>query len=439
MEAGDYERCLVACMVQNPRLIDQVVSMVAERDFEDDILRKAFKTLVLMRDAGDEIGDTAVLAPKLANTGLSTVEIFELVNELQPLHLEYHAKKIREAGRLRRMKVQLAKIMDMVGHEDTDETVGRIQDLLQDCHATQSFDFASLSDSGKALIEVIEQDKQSSPSCFSGIGKVDDVIGGFKPGELIIIGARPGIGKSSLAMQFAMHNAMRGRAGLFISLEMTKTELAGRVFCGLTETDAKHLRCGTLSKDEIFSIMQKIDELADLKLFLWDPSAANIHKIQAVSRLAKIRHDIQFLAVDYIGLVDSVERGMKRHEHIGEVSRRLKQLAKELEVPVFALSQLNRDADGQEPMLSNLRDSGSVEQDADAIIFIHPRNDSDRDAGEIDLDDHIKRVKLIVAKHRHGERGCLKIYFNEKKTEFMDSVVPLSEKVDQLPAGMYQA
>lgn len=404
-----YEEALVSSLIADPRGIDLVQGQVSERDFENPSLAKAYATIGAMIEAGDPIGDTVVMLKKLKNTGLSVSDIQMLVSSGVAAHATYYAKMVRSEAVRRRLQSKLAAVLDGLEVEGVDKTVNRLEDLLRDCQSAESCDFTTLTDAGLELLNEIESTKSGRPSCFSGIYSLDDKVGGFLPGELIIIAARPGVGKTSLAMQFAYHNASVGRAGLFVSLEMRKTELAGRVFCGLTEVDSKHLRRGTLSREEIDKIHVKILELAETKLFIWDPPSANINRIRSMAKLAKLRHDIQYIVVDYIGLVDADDRSKERREHISDVTRTLKQMAKDLECPVFALCQLNRDADGVEPKLSNLRDSGSVEQDADAVLFLHPLSAEDK-----------SKVDMIVAKHRHGECGAFKLNFDEKATSFND-------------------
>jgi len=404
----DYEQALISSLIVDAREVENVACEVSEKDFQSPIYRKVFLALVVMQDAGDPMGDVALLCRRLVPLGLQVKDVVELFGKGVAANAVYYAKIVREEGRRRRLQLGLAKILDDAAGSTSEETLRRMQEVIQDCESNTTMQMFSISEAGAELLEDIESNEELKPSCFSGIASLDSIMGGFCPGEVVVIAARPGVGKSSLMMQFALQNAQKSRAGLVVSLEMTKRELAGRLFCGLAEVDSKHLRNRSLTKDEMQKIRDKVEELHSLKLFIWDPSKASIEEIQAMARLANLRHDIQFLSVDYIGLIDGESDTRQR---ISNVTKKIKQLAKEIGVPVFALCQLNREADGKEPTLAMLRDSGSVEQDADVVIFLNP-------AGEQDVD-------LIIAKNRHGATGVVKLKFDGAATRFNDDSAPV--------------
>ena len=242
---------------------------------------------------------------------------------------------------------------------------------------------------------------------------MDQKVGGFAGGETIIIAARPGIGKTSLAMQIGMHNGRRHRPGLFVSLEMTRLELVGRVLCGVGDVDGRDVRAGRIGPETRAKLTAAAREVAELGVWIWDPPSAKIGDIMARARLAKLKHAVEWIVVDYVQLIDPGKETNPRLS-TGIASRRLKTLAKELDVPVFILAQLNREADKTTPTLAHLKESGDLEQDADAVLMIHEEEG---------------RYQVIVAKHRHGERGKVAVEFNGRSTTFSGDVIAPASNV----------
>ncbi|MAH47128.1 hypothetical protein CMI37_14975 [Candidatus Pacearchaeota archaeon] len=239
----------------------------------------------------------------------------------------------------------------------------------------------------------------------SGMISIDEAAGNFMDGELTILAARPGVGKTALALQIADYTARQMRPVLFVSLEMTNRELVTRVIAAATRLDSRDIRACNLSTDDIKLIRAAKTDLDGVPLSLYSPPRANILDIRAMSRLQHAQDPLRMIVVDYIGLVRPTDWRRPRHEQVSQVSADLKALAKELSVPVLALCQLNREADGARPRLSHLRESGSIEQDADVVMFIH------QEKGE---------TELIIAKHRHGETGSVQMNWNPASVRFSD-------------------
>lgn len=242
---------------------------------------------------------------------------------------------------------------------------------------------------------------------MSGFEALDSSAGGWMSGELVILAARPGVGKTTFAMQVAAHNAARERRVLFVSLEMRDRELVARMLSGDPGVDSRRLRAGRLGTADIDKLRAAADDIRDLPVRVWAPPSATLARIRGVAKREVAFGGLSLLVVDYIGLIRPAAGDTKRprFEQVGEVSAGLKSLAKELDVPVLALCQLNREADGTEPRLSNLRDSGSIEQDADVVLFLHRETTA---------------TKLIVAKHRHGETGSVALRFDGSTTRFSE-------------------
>jgi replicative DNA helicase len=242
---------------------------------------------------------------------------------------------------------------------------------------------------------------------MTGLDTIDNSLGGLFPGELTVVAARTSNGKTALALQIAEHNAERNRPVLFFSLEMTATELGQRLLCGRTQVDNRDVRKGTVGADDVARLIGETKILATLPLWVWARYGTTLAMIRGLSQIHHSRHGIRMIVVDYIARVKRTDFRMERREFIGEITNGLKDLAKELNVPVLALSQLNREAEGETPSLAMLSESSSVENDADAVLFLH----RDREHPE---------TKLIIAKQRHGVTGTFSLYFDGPRTRFLD-------------------
>jgi replicative DNA helicase len=252
---------------------------------------------------------------------------------------------------------------------------------------------------------------------MTGLAKLDEAMGAMLPGEMVVIAARPGQGKSALGVQIAMHAAERGRPGLIVSLEMRDTELVKRKLCEFAELDSRDVRSGRLSDEHRQQLHDAAQQLTDLPLRLWSPPSATLADIRAVARRAKAKGGLQLLVVDYLGLVrpGSEDRRLPRFEQVQNISAGLKSLSKELNLPVISLCQLNREADQSAPRLSHLRESGAIEQDADLVIFLHHPESPAHIAGE---QPYAQTVNVIVAKHRHGQVGKVSLLWHPRETRF---------------------
>jgi replicative DNA helicase len=247
------------------------------------------------------------------------------------------------------------------------------------------------------------------PGLSTGFVDFDKITTGFYPGQVIIVAARPGVGKSSLTTSFASHCAIarNGVVGMF-SLEMEKEELGFRFLSSLSMIDSKRLKTGKLMDSDWRKLADSADKLSKAKIFIDDSGGTTIFDIRAkCRRLKQTQKRLDLVIVDYLQLMQGTRRtqnaNSSREREVAEMSRGLKELAKELKVPIVALSQLNRATENQKgeikrPTLANLRESGAIEQDADIVCFIHRPNEEDR-----------SKVELIIAKNRAGEQGVINL------------------------------
>ncbi|HID22054.1 MAG TPA: replicative DNA helicase, partial [Planctomycetaceae bacterium] len=266
-----------------------------------------------------------------------------------------------------------------------------------------------------------EHSGQSLTGVPTGFIELDELTCGLQNSELVIIAARPSVGKTALALNIAQYVAVEENKGvLIVSLEQSKVELAERLLCSLARFDGHKLRSGRVSSKDIRHLMDTAERLRPAPLFVDDTPGRNMLQIAATARRLKMRNDIRLVIVDYLQLIDADNPRDSRQEQIAQISRRLKLLARELQVPVLALSQLNRASELREdrrPRLADLRESGAIEQDADVVMLLH-RTQADQDQSQEQGQRAAEVIEVIVAKQRNGPIGKVKLTFLKNYTRF---------------------
>ena len=252
----------------------------------------------------------------------------------------------------------------------------------------------------------------------TGFIELDELLTGLRKGEMIVLAARPSVGKTTLAMNIAMHIAVvEKQPAAFFSLEMRKTEVAKRMLCAQAKIDMHQVGKGVLSEDERGRLIKASGELAQTQFFIDDTPGQTIFDIRPKSRRLKAQHDIKLVVIDYLQLMQQPRRAENRQVEVAEISRGVKALARELEVPVIALSQLNRDVEHSDrlPRLSDIRESGAIEQDADVVLLLH-RPVVDTGEGS----EPTNEATVVVAKHRNGRTGKIQLQFQGEYVRFVN-------------------
>ena len=251
-----------------------------------------------------------------------------------------------------------------------------------------------------------------------GFTDLDTLTNGLHPGQLIVVAGRPGLGKSTLGLDVARSCSIKhGMTSAIFSLEMSKTEITMRLLSAEARIGLHHMRTGTMSDDDWARLARRMGEVADAPLFIDDSPNLSMMEIRAKARRLKQRHDLKLVIIDYLQLMSGNKKAESRQQEVSELSRNLKLLAKELEVPVIAMSQLNRGPEqrtDKKPQLSDLRESGSIEQDADMVILLYREDAFEKEsprAGEADL---------IVAKHRNGPTQTITVASQLHYSRFVD-------------------
>lgn len=412
LPATDAEVALIAAVIVDASRLDTLD--IVGTDFGDADLGTLWNALRTIHDAGLPIGDPKILLPELKRLSVhESVRTPGFIGRLlvdgraEAAHATFYAQQVARAAVLRRQALLAHEWLTRVADPAADpQEIERWLDAQLSTAGGRTTDPAR--DIGEVAADIIAEIKSGTcgKPTMTGFADLDASAGGWQAGELVIMAARPGVGKTSFALQVAAHNAERERRVLFVSLEMRDRELVTRTLCGDARVDSRRLRTGRQNAADIERLHAAADDIRDLPVRIWAPPSATLARIRGVAKREAAVSGLSLLVVDYLGLIRPADSKRPRYEQIGEVSAGLKALAKELDVPVLALCQLNREADGTEPRLANLRDSGSIEQDADVVLFLHREETA---------------TKLIVAKHRHGETGSVQLRFDGATTRFSES------------------
>ena len=431
----DAERAVLGALLRQPELCDEVVMVLRKSDdFYHDAHRRIFSHMMKMR------GDNSSIDLLLLVNNLRTTDELELVGgqaylaELMSavpisVHAVHYAKIVREKATLRELIRAGSEIV-----RDAYDPVTPVKDLLNAAASEMNQLCEAQTTNQVTDMEALMQDvadhldrkaRESVDGVKTGFTDLDTIIDGFHPNELIILAARPGVGKTALALNITENIAVKdNQTVLFVSLEMAKIELALRLICSRAKVDSNKVRKNILSKVETSNITDVITELSKAPLHIDDTPSRTVSEISAVARRLKRQHDLQLLVIDYIGLITPENPEEPRQEQVAKIARRLKLLSRELHIPILCLAQLNRQADtgrkDERPRLSQLRESGAIEQDADVVMFIHRKevnvtNLTDDQSATEDVGIH---AELIVAKQRNGPTGDMELLFIKEFSRF---------------------
>jgi replicative DNA helicase len=273
------------------------------------------------------------------------------------------------------------------------------------------------------IIENVVKSKQEYTGIPSGFDELDKMTSGFQPSEFIIIGARPSIGKTALALTMAANiSIQRKTPTAFFTLEMPAVALMQRIISMEAKINGNALRSGFIKSSDYHDLLDAAARIYEAPLFIVDMPNMRLLDLRAQARRIRIQEKIEIMFIDYLGLISSENYNMPRYEQMSEISRSLKNLARELKIPIVVLAQLNRDAEKERPNLSSIRDSGSIEQDADVVMFLHRARESDKKAVEVGTTANAAgeegKTSLILSKQRNGPVGTVDLVFMSKYAKF---------------------
>ena len=350
------------------------------------------------------------------------------------LHIEHYARIVSRTATMRRL-INAASQISVLGYDgtaDEDSTLSHAEDLLFKVRSSQSSrEFVSIRDVLDQFLEdrssLTEPSDPASAQIMSGFDQLDDLLGGIQPSDLLILAARPSVGKSTLAVNIALNAAKQGNSVGIFSLEMSREQLGMRVLSGESGVDSHRLRRHLYSESEEQKIIESVGALSELNIYIDDTPLQGIMEMRSKARRLYMERNLDLLVVDYLQLIASENsRNVNRVQEISAISRALKGMARDLNIPVIAVSQLSRAVEmrpSHRPQLSDLRESGSIEQDADIVMFIY-REDLYTTEAEWyqrfpDGRPYPRNIaELIIAKHRHGPIGDLKLLFRSQLLRF---------------------
>ncbi len=360
------------------------------------------------------------------------------------LDIEHYARIVYRLSIMRQLIFAADKISE-IGYEanpDVGAALNKAEEMLFHLRHERSLDFIHIKNVLDGYFEAPPPPGtagfQAIPQVFSGLHGLDDLLQGFKRSDLVIVAARPSIGKTSLALNIARNAAVDQRACVAVfSLEMSRESLAQRLLSSETGINSRRLRIGSNTEDEEEKVMEAIGVLSEASIFIDDSPQLRVMEMRSKARRLNFEHSIDLIIVDYLQLIQGDTRNDNRVQEIGFISRSLKALARELNVPVIAVSQLSRAIEKREkhePMLSDLRDSGSIEQDADMVLFINREevyypNEEDWRAAHPEEEYPRGLADIIVAKNRNGPINKVKVRFIDKLTKFDNFIQATPEMV----------
>jgi len=419
---------LGAVLLENNALL-KCLDVINEGDFYRESHRRIFSAMLDLFDKGEAI-DLVTVGEQLQRAGgLEMVGgsgyLASLASQVPTAaNVIYHAKIVRERALLRSLLRSSTDIASKV-YEDAEEAEELLdfaeKSIFEISDKRIKSSFVAIKDVVKDSFKMIEDlygRKETITGAPTGFRDLDEKTAGLQKGDLVIIGGRPSMGKTALALNMAQHLAVENHEPVAVfSLEMSTAQLVMRLLCSEAKVDSSRVRKGFVEKHEWHKLTNAAGRLHEAPIFIDDSANIGVLEMRAKARRLKMEHGLSLVVVDYIQLMRGRSNMERREQEISDITRSLKALAKELDVPVIGLSQLNRGVEmrtDKRPTLADLRESGAIEQDADVIIFlyrdsVYSKNREDRSA------------ELIVAKQRNGPTGTIKVTFLDKSTRFEDS------------------
>ncbi|MDU2065093.1 MAG: replicative DNA helicase [Sporomusaceae bacterium] len=428
----EAEQSVLGAMLIEKEAISKVAEFLRPEDFYREAHRVIYDTVLDLfnkNDAVDLITITESLrrVDKLESVGGISYITFLANSVPTAANVLYHARIIEEKSLLRSL-INAATDIASMGYEGSEEA-GQILDqaekkILEVSGRKMGSDFTPISTIVMDAFNKIEQlyaSKGGITGLPTGFKDLDRLTSGLQPSDLVLIAARPSMGKTAFVLNIAQHVAIREKKAVaFFSLEMSKEQLVQRMLCAEAPIDAQRLKIGELEQNDWTKLVRASDRLSSAPIFIDDTAGITVLEMRSKARRLKVEHDLKLIIIDYLQLMQGSSgssRSENRQQEISEISRSLKALARELHVPVVALSQLSRGVESRQvkkPMLSDLRESGSLEQDADIVAFLYREDYYDPDTERKNI------TEIIVAKHRNGPVDTVPLFFHKQFTKFSD-------------------
>jgi len=428
----EAEQSILGAILIDNEALPKAIEVIDPDDFYKQSHRKIFQAMIELFEKSEPIDLITLTDNMKRQDDLDAVGgvayLSSLVNMIPTAaNIKYHSKIVREKGLLRNLLRSATEIASRVYEDnlEAEELVDYAERSIFDISDKRiKASFVTLKEVIKGSFEMIEHlydKKETVTGVPSGFRDLDNLTTGFQKGDLIVVGGRPSMGKTAFALNVAQHVGLESRESVAIfSLEMAKEQLAFRMLCSEAMVNSSSIRKGFIQKEDWHKLTAGASRLTGAPIFIDDSSGITVLELRAKARRLKREHGLSLVIVDYLQLMRSRGSFERREQEISDISRSLKALAKELSVPVIAVSQLNRSVEQRRPptpILADLRESGAIEQDADVILFLYRdevyNKDNPANKGE---------AEIIIAKQRNGPTGIVKLAFNSSCTRFLSRV-----------------
>lgn len=425
----DAEKALLGSILLRPVELSNVTDQIHEDDFYVQKHKLVYRAMLELSRVGDPI-DLVSLSEKMSAMNIleqagGIVYLSEITNVVpSSTNIEYYAKTVKHKSALRNLIVA-GDYLTELGFDEQDELDSvldkaekKVFELTNQSTTAQKFtSIKEILPKSWEKIELMSSGNAEVRGIPTGFAPLDKILSGFQPSDLIILAARPSTGKTAFALDIARRVATEKNIPVgFFSLEMSADQLTDRMLSSESQVDSWRMRTGKgLTDDDFARIAAGMDTLSKSPIYIDDKPGNSILQMRSTARRLKMEHGLGMIMVDYMQLMTTSKNFDSMVNQVTEISRSLKALARELDVPVIALSQLSRAVEqrGGKPRLSDLRDSGSIEQDADVVIFLH-RDPNEEGAGRTNTTD------ILVEKHRNGAVGFCQLYFDTERASFLE-------------------
>jgi replicative DNA helicase len=428
-----------------PDVCDDVALILRAEDFFDDAHGRLYRRVQAMHDAGRRI-DVGLLVEELKRNGdyeaIGGAAFLAQISNAVPTaaHAVHYAEVVEQLSTIRSLINACTEIIreahepKRVAKELLSRAEQRVFSILDGRGKATVSDIRSILHDAMDRLDARMRGEHAVGGVDTGFTELDKLTGGLHQSELVVLAARPSMGKTALAMNIAEYVAMKLRQPvLFVSLEMSGIELADRLLCSVAEINSHRLRNGTLTGQERERLVETAARISECPLYVDDSPARLVTEIAAAARRIRRRDNgLGLIVIDYLQLIEPDNPGDSRQEQVAKITRRLKGLARELAVPVLCLAQLNRQAEiakENRPRLSHLRESGAIEQDADVVLFVH-REEYYRSGEE--RQQFAGQAEIIIAKQRNGPVGDVNLVWRKEYTRFAN---PASPHFDEFEHG----
>ena len=428
----EAEQAVLGAMLIEREAISKVAELLRPEDCYREAHRLIYNAMLELFNKNDAVDMVTVIEflrkdDKLEAAG-GISYITSLTNSVPTAaNVLYHAKIVEEKALLRQL-INAATNIASSGYEASEEVESILDTAEKTILAVSSRksggDFTPIKSiifDAFSKIESLYASKGSITGLSTGFKDLDKLTSGLQPSDLILIAARPSMGKTAFVLNIAQHIGVKEKQAVALfSLEMSKEQLVQRMLCAESTIDSQRLRIGELEANDWTKLVSGADRLSSAPIFIDDTSGITVMEMRSKCRRLKIEHDLKLIIIDYLQLMQGSSKGKgseNRQQEISEISRSLKGLAREIGVPVIALSQLSRSVESRQvkkPMLSDLRESGSLEQDADIVAFLYRDDYYNPDSEQKNI------TEVIIAKHRNGPVDTVQLFFHKQFTKFSD-------------------